>query len=514
MKTKFHISRKNLLVICLGVIMLLAQWPGLVLAEGSQTLTEEEALFPAAEVFPETKQDGEAAEGSEEGSEGAFVKQNSSVTDAADVEEEIKEEKTAKNTYLFYTFVDKLRGEQAVFEQTCQDGDFIKDFELPLIPDHLFQGAVFESSGASFDFSQPVCVPEESDGEKIVILLIYGPKAEEVSGKTSELPSNNDELSPESGSGAASAHESSEIKEDRTKSSLTGEVASQANKRQNQAGPRRIVRPEQPSNTYVFYDADGKEIRRQKVVLNDTLFAPETQATSPEQGTFLGWYVGEQKLNFRADGTLLITELAHEPEDSEIHVFPKFSKMLYVTFYDEDKQTILSRQPVELAEGASSGILDISSIKAISKDPTKNFVYWQDKKGNEVKSPVRVSEDMQLYPHFGKGYWLTFNTNPTDKMNGVQIDYIAPQFVEEGKTAKEPEAPKTNSAGFSFKGWYTEKECTKAFEFSTMPINKDTIVYAKWEAKKVPFKIIVWEQNVNDDKNAKDDQKHYDVYKV
>lgn len=188
MKTKFHNLKKNALVICLGVVMLLAQWSGVILAEGLQTLTEEDALFPAAEVFPETKPDEEAVEGSEEGSEGAFVKQNSSVTDAADVEEEIKKEKTAKNTYLFYTFVDRLRGEQAVFEQTCQDGDFIKDFELPLIPDHLFQGAVFESSGASFDFRQPVCVPEESDGEKVVILLIYGPKAEEVSGKTPELP--------------------------------------------------------------------------------------------------------------------------------------------------------------------------------------------------------------------------------------------------------------------------------------------------------------------------------------
>ncbi len=275
----------------------------------------------------------------------------------------------------------------------------------------------------------------------------------------------------------------------------------------------RIVRPEQPSNTYVFYDADGEVIRRQKVVLKDTLFAPETQATSPKQGTFLGWYVGKQKLDFSANGTLLITELSEDPEGSEIQVFPKFSKVLYVTFYDEDRQTILSRQPVELAEGASSGSLDISSITAISQDPTKNFVCWQDEKENDVTSPVEVSEDMKLYPHFGKGYWLTFNANPTPEMDGVQIDYIAPQFVEEGKTAKEPEAPKTNSAGFSFEGWFKDNKGTEHFNFST-PINQDTTVYARWKANKVPFKIIVWEQNVNDDKNTEDDKKHYDVYKV
>ena len=248
-------------------------------------------------------------------------------------------------------------------------------------------------------------------------------------------------------------------------------------------------------------------------MLNDTLFAPETQATSPEQGTFLGWYVDDRKLDFSADGTLLITELAQEPEDSEIHVFPKFSKMLYVTFYDDDRQTILSRQPVELPEGENSASFDFSSIQATPRDPTEKFVYWQDEEGNEVTSPVTVSEDMKLYPHFGKGYWLTFDTNPTPEMTGVQIDYIAPQFVEEGKTATEPEAPKTNSAGFNFEGWYTEKECTTAFDFSTQ-ITQNTTVYAMWEAKKVPFKIIVWAQNVNDDKNAKDEAKTYDVYKV
>ncbi len=183
MKTKFHILRKNALVICLGVIMLLAQWPGLVLAEGPQMLTEEDALFPAAESFTKAETDGKPIEDSA----GVFAKQKSS-PDSPDEEEEIKEEKTARNTYLFYISVDGVKGDEALFEQTCQDGDFFKDFELPLIPDHLFQGAVFESSGASFDFSQPVCVPEESDGEKIVILLIYGPKAEEVSGKTPELP--------------------------------------------------------------------------------------------------------------------------------------------------------------------------------------------------------------------------------------------------------------------------------------------------------------------------------------
>ena len=59
--------------------------------------------------------------------------------------------------------------------------------------------------------------------------------------------------------------------------------------------------------------------------------------------------------------------------------------------------------------------------------------------------------------------------------------------VENGKTVKKviPDEKK----GYTFKGWFTDKELTKSFDFNTT-ITVDTILYAKWEEDKplVPVK--------------------------
>lgn len=42
-----------------------------------------------------------------------------------------------------------------------------------------------------------------------------------------------------------------------------------------------------------------------------------------------------------------------------------------------------------------------------------------------------------------------------------------------------PEAPEKD--GFTFVGWFTDKECTKEFDFNTA-VSDTVTVYAKWEA--------------------------------
>ena len=56
----------------------------------------------------------------------------------------------------------------------------------------------------------------------------------------------------------------------------------------------------------------------------------------------------------------------------------------------------------------------------------------------------------------------------------------AAQEVESGKTAKEPEAP--SEEGYDFGGWFTDKDCTAKYDFSTA-VDKDITVYAKWTIK-------------------------------
>ena len=53
----------------------------------------------------------------------------------------------------------------------------------------------------------------------------------------------------------------------------------------------------------------------------------------------------------------------------------------------------------------------------------------------------------------------------------------APQTVLSGTTATKPTAP--TAKGWTFGGWYTEKACTNAFDFTTA-ITGDITLYAKW----------------------------------
>lgn len=54
---------------------------------------------------------------------------------------------------------------------------------------------------------------------------------------------------------------------------------------------------------------------------------------------------------------------------------------------------------------------------------------------------------------------------------------VAAQKVEDGKAAAKPDDPARE--GYTFAGWYSDAECTQAYDFST-PVSGDVTLYAKW----------------------------------
>lgn len=55
------------------------------------------------------------------------------------------------------------------------------------------------------------------------------------------------------------------------------------------------------------------------------------------------------------------------------------------------------------------------------------------------------------------------------------------QKVEENSVATEPSAPTVE--GYIFGGWFTDKECTTAWDFAKDTIKTDTVLFAKWTEK-------------------------------
>ena len=51
------------------------------------------------------------------------------------------------------------------------------------------------------------------------------------------------------------------------------------------------------------------------------------------------------------------------------------------------------------------------------------------------------------------------------------------QTVEEGKKASKPKDP--TASGYTFGGWFTDKECKSVYSFDTA-VKKDITLYAKW----------------------------------
>ena len=67
-------------------------------------------------------------------------------------------------------------------------------------------------------------------------------------------------------------------------------------------------------------------------------------------------------------------------------------------------------------------------------------------------------------------YTVKFETNEGSKIDSVK--------VTRNKTAQEPTAP--TKEGYTFNGWYTDKELTKVYDFETK-VTKSFTLYAKWE---------------------------------
>lgn len=97
------------------------------------------------------------------------------------------------------------------------------------------------------------------------------------------------------------------------------------------------------------------------------------------------------------------------------------------------------------------------------------YVYAVDAAGN-------VSAGNQIEVRYLKPREITETFTVTFDTNGGNT--IFPLTVESGSTATPPAKP--TKPDMEFKGWFKEKSLMNSFSFSSTPIIKNTVVYAKW----------------------------------
>ena len=241
---------------------------------------------------------------------------------------------------------------------------------------------------------------------------------------------------------------------------------------------------EVPLATYRF-NANGSVVSTQIVKTGDSLITP----TAPEMNgkAFVGWYDGETK--FEDFNTALTIN-----ETTTREITAKYEDALYVYFYNPDGTKIMRTQKVADHDGH-----DYSSI-TYDVDATHKLVGWAAKPNGKdnIATNIAVPKDevsTSVYAIIEEGYWVTFDS---DGGSNIDSQFVFDTISLNGITPTKP--------GYTFAGWYNGEEKVENGTKVTAPMT----LKAHWNPSEVNYTINYWQQKVTDDKDAADDQKHYD----
>lgn len=225
--------------------------------------------------------------------------------------------------------------------------------------------------------------------------------------------------------------------------------------------------------TYIFQKKNGEqteEIARQIVKEGDTLLEPEVKTGENEK--FTGW-----------DPAVTFGTVGEITETKTITVTAKIEKVYYIFFKDNTGRVVATK---ECTDGQT--VSDFSDV-TFPVGPDESITGWYFDAANTQKADsVTINgQNVTLYAKVEKGYWITFDANGGS--------YTAPVFYANGTAAAEPVTNPT-LPGYSFDGWYLDKDCTNPANFSE--ITTSTTVYAGWEAANTTYTVIHWQENADD----------------
>lgn len=198
-------------------------------------------------------------------------------------------------------------------------------------------------------------------------------------------------------------------------------------------------------------------------------FATKPSAPGKPGYIFDGWYKDEDchdKFNF---GTAIT---------GDITLYAKWTVNTYTVTVNNDNGTPLTKTSpayntkVEVDVPEKAGYAFIGWIA----DPSSVIPVLNTDGKYEFTMPAH---DVTLTANWStNAYTVTFDGNGHD-LDVVKVSVAYNTRVEKPATPTTP--------GYTFGGWYTDKDCTTAFEFDT-PITADTTLYAKWTKNAEPVK--------------------------
>lgn len=204
------------------------------------------------------------------------------------------------------------------------------------------------------------------------------------------------------------------------------------------------------------FTADGTTFAPAQTIDRGKNFT-EPAAPSKENHTFAGWYNGDEKFDFGADTT---------KAPNVLNLVATWDINKYTVQFVSDHGSFAD-QPIEHGGTIDPDKLTIPDVNGYT------FGGWYADEAHETKFDFTkpIKSNTTVYAKWtAKDYEVSFITEHGNAPTSQNVPYNG--------TAKDP--GKLKADGYTFIGWYADKDHNTKFDFST-PITGDTKVYAKWE---------------------------------
>ena len=207
----------------------------------------------------------------------------------------------------------------------------------------------------------------------------------------------------------------------------------------------------------VTFDTNGgSEAALQVVRWGENASQPEN-APVKEGYTFVGWY-GDKECTIPYDFSKGIKE--------DTTIYAKWTINTYKVSFDTNGGSEVSDQTVEWNK-----LVAKPETEPVKEGYTFGGWYTDKDCKTEYDFKAAVKADVTIYAKWTiNSYKVTFDTNGGSKVSG--------QSVEWNKLAAKPETEPVKE-GYTFGGWYTDKDCKTEYDFAT-PVKADVTIYAKW----------------------------------
>ncbi|QHI72915.1 InlB B-repeat-containing protein [Aminipila terrae] len=195
--------------------------------------------------------------------------------------------------------------------------------------------------------------------------------------------------------------------------------------------------------------------------------------------TFGGWYDGDNGTGNQITSATAVTTASNHT------LYAKWTVEQHKMTFDSEGGTTVSA----ITQNYNTQV-------AAPTVPTRTgytFEGWYDGDngtGNEVTFPYTLTADKTVYAKWGiKSYTVTYKNNYS---NTDATDYNTMTTIY-GSKISVPVQPVRS--GYTFGGWYTENNCTNAWNFKNDAITANTILYAKWTQNPQPTYRVTYNAN-------------------